>query len=799
MPKYISGRIKLRDPGKLTADRYRYLGLDQAEPNLGDPPDGTPPTAAIPSGERYQIISIEGHPGERYWIPVEGGIIPGSLTIYDEGTLVGGINSTTQLNFVGAAITASSINTFKETTLTLRDSLTFSFTVGLGVTQKNSDAFGYVKASTTNAGVVTITNVTGSFTTNAADELFQDAVGIARTPLSKNAVINASVASSITVAPYFSTNEQVTFNDNGEFNGAGGLVYRKNGAGDDTSVGLASVGVGTDDPYRTLHIGGDLKLDGTIYDNDNEPGAQNNILTKGTDGVIWQRQEAIITGAGGTIGQVQYHNDAGTVGGASNFYFDADNDRVGIGSTIPTVLFDVLGNSKHTGVSTFNNFLSVAAGSTFIIGDHVGITTHDTINGDDLIIETATPRLTLYSNTNEISEIKLLERVSGEENLKHGAFIRYDGKSPAPDNYLVIGGYDNDTEYKFIEAHRANTTSYALRFYNNNDLKFEVKNTGVKVTGNIHVTGGISTFYGDVRFDGQTADRDIYFDRSDDSLYAYDNAQFRVGTDGDVRIYHDTSNTYIEPKSDGVGDLIVGSATTDIAKFVYNGGVSLYYQDVLKFDTIGAGVTVYGTAILPQINTVGIATIDNVQIGHSDDNTINTSTGNLILDSADGTVQVNDVLYLNDTTQSNDATTGALRINGGAGIAKNLNVGGGVTTGGRLKINTHVDINSGFGTFIASVGAATTIDEFNVITSEFKTAEYTLHFEQTDKIHSQKVLVMIGGTTTAHSQEFAIMYHPDRMVSFDTTISAGICTLFATPQSGMTGLTTFRFSRSSLL
>ena len=79
MPKYISGRIKLRDPGKLTADRYRYLGLDQAEPNLGDPPDGTPPTAAIPSGERYQIISIEGHPGERYWIPTGGGLIPGSI------------------------------------------------------------------------------------------------------------------------------------------------------------------------------------------------------------------------------------------------------------------------------------------------------------------------------------------------------------------------------------------------------------------------------------------------------------------------------------------------------------------------------------------------------------------------------------------------------------------------------------------------------------------------------------------------------------------------------------------------
>ena len=99
MPKYISGRTKLRDPGKLTADRYRYLGLDQAEPNLGDPPDGTPPTESIPPGDRYQIVSIEGHPGERYWIPVEGGIIPGTFTIYNEGTLVGSISSTYSIRF----------------------------------------------------------------------------------------------------------------------------------------------------------------------------------------------------------------------------------------------------------------------------------------------------------------------------------------------------------------------------------------------------------------------------------------------------------------------------------------------------------------------------------------------------------------------------------------------------------------------------------------------------------------------------------------------------------------------------
>ena len=781
MPKYISGRTKLRDSGKLTADRYRYLGLDQAEPNLGDPPDGTPPTGAIPSGDRYQIVSVDGHPGERYWIPVEGGIIPGTFTIYDEGTLVGGINSTSQLNFVGAAISASSINTFKETTLTLRDSLTFSFTVGLGVTQKNSDAFGYVKESTTNSGIVTITNVTGSFTTNAADELFEDSVGIARTPVSKSAVINASVASSITVSPeFFSTNEQVIFNDNGEFNGAGGLVYRKNGAGDDTNVGLASVGIGTTNPYRTLHVNGDIKLTGSIEDYNSSRGNLGDLLVKNNfGGIEWTDQRSVTVGAAGTFYEVQFHGATGYLNGADKLVYrsDLNGGQIGIGSTIPTKLLDVLGDSIFTGDVTFDgatagyDALWDRSANAFIVKDNAKFAA-----GTDSDLQ-------IYHNNTH----------AYIENNKGDLFIRNNVDDlDGGDIYIQALSGENSIVI--------NPNQGVYLYYNGGLPKAYTDSSGFYVKGRLYVESGTSQFHGDVRFDGQTAGRDIYFDESENSLYAYDNAQFRVGNGGDVRIYHDGSNTYIEPKTDGVGDLIVGSATTDIAKFVYNGGVSLYYQDVLKFETIGVGVSVYDTAYIPNLITVGIATIDNIQIGHSNDNTINTKSGNLILDSADGTVEVEDVLYVDNTTASTNATTGALRVDGGAGIAGDLNVGGGVTTGGRLKVNTHVDINSGFGTFDASVGVATAIDEFNVITSEFKTAEYTLHFEQTDsRIHSQKVLVMIGGTTTAHSQEFAIMYHPDRMVSFDSTVSAGICTLFATPLDSMTGLTTFRFSRSSLL
>ena len=39
MAKYISGRVRRTDQDKLTDDRFKYLRLEDAEPNLGDSPD----------------------------------------------------------------------------------------------------------------------------------------------------------------------------------------------------------------------------------------------------------------------------------------------------------------------------------------------------------------------------------------------------------------------------------------------------------------------------------------------------------------------------------------------------------------------------------------------------------------------------------------------------------------------------------------------------------------------------------------------------------------------------------------
>ena len=110
MQKYISGRSKLTSQSELTSDRYMYLSIENAEPNLGDPLVGVSSVVGkpVPPGQQFIVVAVDGsEPGERYWIPNQGGIIPGTISIFNEGSLVGGLSSTTQLNLIGAAITAN--------------------------------------------------------------------------------------------------------------------------------------------------------------------------------------------------------------------------------------------------------------------------------------------------------------------------------------------------------------------------------------------------------------------------------------------------------------------------------------------------------------------------------------------------------------------------------------------------------------------------------------------------------------------------------------------------------------------
>lgn len=111
MAKIISGRVKKTPQSGITSDRYEFLGLEQAEPDLGDPLVGPSSVAAnpYPPGPQYVMINVGGNTGKRYWIRstnlLSPGTTPGTFTIFNNDVLVGAANSFNALNFVGTGVT----------------------------------------------------------------------------------------------------------------------------------------------------------------------------------------------------------------------------------------------------------------------------------------------------------------------------------------------------------------------------------------------------------------------------------------------------------------------------------------------------------------------------------------------------------------------------------------------------------------------------------------------------------------------------------------------------------------------
>ena len=109
MARYLSRRSVRTPQSRLTPDRYQYLSINQAEPNLGDPPGNQ-----LPIGQQYMLVSLAEYPGERYWVSIPPGQIELGITVRDEGQIIGGnagIGSITQLNFVGSGVSVTGIIT----------------------------------------------------------------------------------------------------------------------------------------------------------------------------------------------------------------------------------------------------------------------------------------------------------------------------------------------------------------------------------------------------------------------------------------------------------------------------------------------------------------------------------------------------------------------------------------------------------------------------------------------------------------------------------------------------------------
>jgi len=105
----------------------------------------------------------------------------------------------------------------------------------------------------------------------------------------------------------------------------------------------------------------------------------------------------------------------------------------------------------------------------------------------------------------------------------------------------------------------------------------------------------------------------------------------KLGTGGDLEIYHNGSNSYIS--DEGTGDLNIASngtgvyinkgASENMAAFVTDGAVTLYYDNAAKFATTSVGADVTGELIADSYNETYAAVTSS-----SNATTVNCEAGN---------------------------------------------------------------------------------------------------------------------------------------------------------------------------
>ena len=410
MPKYLSGKSKTASVDHLDKNRYKYLDISQAEPNPGYPglhigiaDNSTGPvipgaSPGLPVGTQYQLITIWGdNTATRYWKPIGGGQIPASFSVYEEGSLVGSAESITQLDFRGLGIGVTAVTSGVAATITVAPP-------GNNGSVLFKDRVSYQKWN----GSSWVTDYRDDFAT-ATDFVYNGSVGI------------LTVGTGLHISTDFTTDSPVLNI------GVGGSIFRA------VSVGTTTlVGIGTTNPEQNLDVKGNIKVSnnvyigndlslkeaGTIIDYTGSGGGSSNILSRSTDGVEWVPSDQLVAGAAGTVSFLQYHKPGGVLGGTGEWatdtgvigvalVWDNTNKRVGIGSTLPRALFDVLGNSIFTGITTFAGITTVTGDTLFTKQLSVsGLSTfasvidaNDGINASSVKIEDLTAGRVVFAGT----------------------------------------------------------------------------------------------------------------------------------------------------------------------------------------------------------------------------------------------------------------------------------------------------------------------------------------------------------------------------------------------------------------
>ena len=356
MGKLISGRIKKLPQSGITSDRYEFLGLEQAEPDLGDPLVG--PSSVVgnpaPPGNQYVLLNIEGQTGKRYWVPTNqlsvGGLSPGSFTIFNNDVQVGLANSFNVFNFVGTGVTVDPVgSTPAEQTGIATVRITVTDLIAPGNEYEipyHNPGTGFLDGAT---GVVFRNSNVGIGSTLPTEKL--DVLG--NVNVSGQIGVNTVVVGFLTATTSYTGIGTVNhiYIDNLNVGTASTVVKTLN----------SNVGIGSTLPEYKLDVFGSSRFYGPIYDYTGSSGNTGEaLLSNGTNPPTWG-----VVGEDSAVGlavsvatreasnnQLYYIGFSSTTDDFSSLYVDSNglyynpsNIRLGIG-TQPEYALDVSGTIR---------------------------------------------------------------------------------------------------------------------------------------------------------------------------------------------------------------------------------------------------------------------------------------------------------------------------------------------------------------------------------------------------------------------------------------------------------------------
>lgn len=603
------------------------------------------------------------------------------------------------------------------------------------------------------------------------------------------------------------------------------------------SDSIKRVGINTSLPTKTFEVKGDLKVTDKIYDNNDQSGIVNQVLQSTGDGFIWASlpnarstfRETLTNGQTNIPSSGTFPDFTITEESLVDVFLDGvrltTNDyTVDSGGTFVTLNAPAFGDEEVEVIAT--STVSVGSGNTGILGITIresGIST--ATPGVVKILDFVGLGVTLSGNAGLVTVYVSsggLSDVQSDPNPLLGGDLGLNSNDIIGSGNLNVSGIVTASEFHGDGSNLTGITTLISAGDNITIATFGGITT-ITSSGSVSGTGffsddqsnpGIhttSTFIGLGTDDPNYQVEINSVGSSGTSLYVngdvYTTTNLQVGSGVTIKSDGNTTLSGIITATSFDGDLIgehkvytISSNNDDEYKIPILLNPTDLGHTYIRYDpTVGQLQYNPSTGKLINVGVISATSFTGSGIGLTamvdvEDGTYGGATVSPQITVADGRITGITATLISGTDLINDTTP---QLGGNLDLNSNDITGtGNIDITGSLVVSGISSATAESGSFTASAGVAYTANTYDA--SSFANAEYTLFFQHSSGIQSQKVLVMDDGTT-AYSQEYGIMYSNDLLVSVSATVKSGNVELQWTPETGVSGIVTFKYSRDMLI